>query len=47
MEDNKEKKDNGIAIEKAGAVLQLVLAVAFLVMSFKNEAKPKKKKKKK
>ena len=40
MEDN-------IAIEKAGAVLQLILAVAFLVMSFKNEAKPKKKKKKK
>lgn len=47
MDNKKDKKDNSAIIEKASYVLQLVLAVVFLVMSFKNEAKANKKKKKK
>lgn len=47
MGDNKDKKDNSFIIEKASYVLQLILAVVFLVMSFKNEAKATSKKKKK
>lgn len=34
-------------IVKAGAVIQLLLAVTFLIIRFKSEAKGKKKKKKK
>lgn len=52
MGDKNKKDEEKLRIDdemiaKAGAVIQLVLAVAFLIVSFKNEAKGKKKKSKK